>query len=140
MGIKASGAENTTTSAHTTTPRSVSDAPRQTTITDLQDSIQNLPGTNTTRPFTTAAPHTLVTKTVDAWIKKQPVPKQHQAALQEALSTLHQLMKNIPKAEQSTFADKAASLGLPVALAAKARNEELYKLPLFAVTQLEILE
>ena len=77
---------------------------------------------------------------MDAWIKKQPVPKQHQAALQEALSTLHQLMKNIPKAEQSTFADKAASLGLPVALAAKARNEELYKLPLFAVTQLEILE
>ena len=49
-------------------------------------------------------------------------------------------MKNIPKAEQSTFADKAASLGLPVALAAKARNEELYKLPLFAVTQLEWLD
>ena len=140
MGIKARGAENTTTSAHTTTPRSASDVPRQTTITDLQDSIQNLPGTNTTRPFTTAAPHTIATKTVDAWIKKQPVPKQHQAALQEALSTLHQLMKEIPKAEQSTFADKAASLGLPVALAAKARNEELYKLLLFAVTQLEWLD
>ena len=42
-------------------------------------------------------------------------------------------------AEQSTFADKAASLGLHVTLAAKARNEELYKLQLFAVTQLEWL-
>jgi len=29
----------------------------------------------------------------------------------------------MPKAEQSTFADKAASLGLPVAIAAKAHHE-----------------
>jgi hypothetical protein len=42
-------------------------------------------------------------------------------------------LKKVPKAGQSTFADKAASLGLPVAMAAKARNEELYKLLLFAV-------
>ena len=41
--------------------------------------------------------------------------------------------------EQSTFADKAASLGLLVTLAAKACNEELYKLLLFVVTQLEWL-
>ena len=76
-------------------------------------------------------------KMIDTWIKKQPVPKQHQAALHEALSTLQHLLKKVPKAEQSTFADKAASLGLPVALAAKARHDELYKLLLFAVTQLE---
>jgi len=46
-------------------------------------------------------------------------------------------LEKVPKAEQSTFADKAASLGLPVTMAAKARNEELYKLLLFVVTQLE---
>ena len=90
-------------------------------------------------PFSTAAPTSHTPKMIDTWIKKQPVPKQHQAALQEALSTLQHLLKKVPKAEQSTFADKAASLGLPVALAAKARQDELYKLLLFAVTQLEWL-
>jgi len=137
MGIKARSAGHTTSPPHNITPSSAGDTIPASTITDLQDNIHNLPGTNTIRPFTKAAPNTIAAKTVDAWIKKQPVPKQHQAALHDALSTLHQLLKKVPRAEQSTFAYKAASLGLPVTMAAKARNEELYKLLLFAVTQLE---
>ena len=137
MGIKARSAGHTTSPPHNITPSSAGDTIPASTITDLQDNIHNLPGTNAIRPFTTAAPNTIAAKTVDAWIKKQPVPKQHQATLHDALNTLHQLLEKVPKAEQSTFADKAASLGLPVTMAAKARNEELYKLLLFVVTQLE---
>jgi hypothetical protein len=129
MGIKARNADST--KPHNThqpptshTPAgSIHNAVPTSTVQALQTSIDNLPGTNTTRPFSTAASTTCTPKAIDAWIKKQPVPKQHQAAAQDALSTLQQLLKKVPKAEQSTFADKAASLGLPVAIAAKARHE-----------------
>ena len=130
------------TRKHTTSPTAVPaagahDVPTSTTIGDLQAKITQLPGTNTVRPFASASPNNSTAKTVDAWIKKQSIPKQHQAALQEALATLTGLLKKIPKPEQSTFADKAASLGLPVSVASKARADELYKLLLFGVTQLE---
>jgi hypothetical protein len=71
---------------------------------------------------------------------KQAVPKQHQGALHDALSTLQQLLKKVPKAEHSNFADKQhhwVGLGLLVAMATKACNEELRKMLLYAVTQLE---
>ena len=69
---------------------------QQAQITDLQDNIHNLPGTNTIRPFTTTAPNTIAAKTVDAWIFFLKFPsntKQHQATLHDVLSTLHQLVK-----------------------------------------------
>ena len=103
MGIKARSAGHTTSPPHNITPSSAGDTIPASTITDLQDNIHNLPGTNAIRPFTTAAPNTIAAKTVDAWIKKQPVPKQHQAALHDALRTLHELLKKVPKAEQSTL-------------------------------------
>ena len=143
MGIKARNTDGLKahtappTSANSTPAGSAHDTASPSTVQDLQTSINTLPGTNTIRPFSTEAPNSHTPKMIDTWIKKQPVPKQHQAALHEALSTLQHLLKKVPKAEQSTFADKAASLGLPVALAAKARHDELYKLLLFAVTQLE---
>ena len=116
---------------------SAHDVPASTTIADLEAKITQLPGTNTVRPFASASPTNSTARTVDAWIKKQSIPKQHRAALQEALATLTGLLKKIPKPEQSTFADKAASLGSPVSVASKARADELYKLLLFGATQLE---
>ena len=103
MGIKARSAGHTTSPPHNITPSSAGDTIPASTITDLQDNIHNLPGTNAIRPFTTAAPNTIAAKTVDAWIKKQPVPKQHQATLHDALRTLYELLKKVPKAEQSTL-------------------------------------
>ena len=116
---------------------SAHDVPASTTIADLEAKITQLPGTNTVRPFASASPTNSTARTVDAWIKKQSIPKQHRAALQEALATLTGLLKKIPKPEQSTFADKAASLGSPVSVASKARADELYKLLLFGAAQLE---
>ena len=96
MGVKARSSGHTT-SPHNITPSSAGDTIPASKITDLQDNIHNLPGTNTIRPFTTAAPNTIAAKTVDAWSNKQPVPKQHQATLHDVFSTLHQLLKKSQK-------------------------------------------
>jgi len=124
MGIKARSAGHTTSPLHNITPSSAGDIPTYRTASTT---------------YQAQTPHVLSPQQHQA---QKPVPQQHQAALHDAFRTLHQLLKKVPKAEvpkaeQSTFADKAASLGLLVTLAAKARNEELYKLLLFAVTQLE---
>ena len=95
MGIKARNTGNTTNPQHNinqpttrnTAPSSAGDTTPASTITDLQDSIHNLPGTGTNniRSFTKTAPNTTAAKTDDAWIKHSQFPsntKQHFMMLQ----------------------------------------------------------
>jgi hypothetical protein len=74
---------------------------------------------------------------VDAWIKKVKIPDQHKEGYATFMAKLSTTLKGLPDSVRSTLGDKAASLGLPIGLASKAKHEQLLSLLALAVVLMQ---
>ena len=74
---------------------------------------------------------------VNKWIDNLKLGKKIKTQLDKAIKGIAKALKELPKDEANQIADQTAAYGLPVQLAAKAKNPELLKIICSAIALAE---
>ena len=123
--------------AFPTTDANPTPSPAKAPPTDFLTKALTFDGSPVQRTLATNAPASATPGAINKWIEKLHLDKKVKLQLDRAIKGISKAIKDIPKDEQAQIQDQAAAYGLPVSMAAKAKNSELVKIICAAIALAE---